>query len=165
MSPPSSLLGFFLMTGLLLNFVRSHQNQNLTAYEVLESYNFPKGILPKGVQSYVFNEDGSFVVHLDGSCKFAIEAGYTLSYGSKITGVLKYGSLKSLQGVSVKILFVWLGISEVSRGDQQLDFYVGPVSASFPLSNFYVCPRCGCGLDCDDDDGDNDNSKVAIADS
>ncbi|KAF3790179.1 hypothetical protein EJ110_NYTH16840 [Nymphaea thermarum] len=160
MTPPKSLLGLFLIAGFLLGFARSHQN--LTAYEVLESYNFPKGILPKGVKDYVFNEDGSFVAYLDGSCKFAIEAGYTLSYGSKITGVLKYGSLKNLQGVSVKVLFVWLGIWEVSRGNEQLDFYVGPVSASFPLSNFYVCPRCGCGLDCDDDDDGDSKGCVNI---
>ncbi|XP_031490602.1 uncharacterized protein LOC116257766 [Nymphaea colorata] len=162
MSPPKPFLGILLIVGFLLGFVRSHQNQTQSAYEILESYNFPRGILPKGVKSYVLKDDGSFVVQFGGSCKFQIEAGYTLDYKSRITGVLKYGSLKNLQGVSVKILFFWLGISEVDRGEGNLDFYVGPLSASFGLSNFYESPQCGCGFDCDDVNGGG-GSKQLIA--
>ncbi|CAN6458298.1 unnamed protein product [Victoria cruziana] len=162
MSSSKSFLGVLLIAGFLLGFVSSHQNQTQSAYEILESYNFPRGILPKGVKSYVLNEDGSFTVRFDGSCKFEIEAGYTLDYKSKITGVLKYGSLKNLQGVSVKVLFFWLGISEVDRGEGHLDFYVGPLSASFDLSNFFESPQCGCGFDCDDVNGGS-NSKASIA--
>ncbi|XP_058075864.1 uncharacterized protein LOC131224406 [Magnolia sinica] len=128
----------------------SSQEQGATAYEMLEKFNFPRGILPQGVRSYVLNTDGSFEVYLDGECKFGVEGGYSLSYGRKITGKVSFGSLRNLKGVSVKVLFVWMGITEVSTGNGELDFYVGPLSASFPLSNFLDCPQCGCGFNCKD---------------
>ncbi|KAL6210368.1 hypothetical protein ACLB2K_015601 [Fragaria x ananassa] len=58
------------------------------------------------------------------------------------------GKLKDLTGVSVKVLFLWLNIVEVSRRGDDLDFSVGIASASFPIDNFYECPQCGCGLNC-----------------
>ncbi|GLJ16686.1 hypothetical protein SUGI_0286570 [Cryptomeria japonica] len=119
-----------------------------SVYEVLESYNFPKGILPTNAQGYVLNPDASFQVYLDKLCSFAIEAGYQLKYQSMISGKISPGYLKNLRGISVKITFFWIDISAVELRDGQLKFYVGFISAAFPLSNFYVCPTCGCGLDC-----------------
>ncbi|XP_077224233.1 uncharacterized protein LOC143857682 [Tasmannia lanceolata] len=148
MSIFKTLIGFCLITSFFMVSAITQDSKNLTAYEMLESYNFPKGILPQGVKGYVLNQDGSFEAYLDGECNFAVEGGYSLSYRKTISGKVSVGSLKELRGVSVKVLFIWLGISEVSSVDGQLDLYVGPVSASFPLSNFEECPRCGCGLDC-----------------
>ncbi|OVA10209.1 Protein of unknown function DUF538 [Macleaya cordata] len=120
-----------------------------SAYEMLEKFNFPKGILPEGVKGYVLHEDNRFEVYLDRDCQFQVEeGGYYLYYKKKITGTVRFGSLRDLQGVSVKILFIWLGITEVSNsGDGKLDFYVGPMSASFPVSNFEENPQCGLGID------------------
>ncbi|THU62890.1 hypothetical protein C4D60_Mb01t09920 [Musa balbisiana] len=119
-----------------------------SAYEMLEKFDFPKGILPEGVKSYVLNGDGGFEVYLSGNCEFKVEGGYILKYGRKITGKVKSGSLTDLKGVSVKVLFAWFGINEVVRNDSDISFYVGPLSASFPVSNFDECPRCSCGFDC-----------------
>lgn len=129
-----------------------------SVYDVMESYNFPKGILPTNAKDYVLNDsDGAFEVFLEmdghGACTFKIEAGYQLRYQRKISGKISLGSLKNLKGVSVKILFVWLDISAVKvlvgdDNDGKLEFHVGPLSAAFPLSNFDVSPSCGCGLDC-----------------
>ncbi|KAL5205016.1 hypothetical protein ABZP36_009887 [Zizania latifolia] len=123
-----------------------------TAYEMLERYCFPRGILPEGVQSYVLRPDGSFVVHLSGNgdCEFRVRGGgtYPLRYGRRVAGNAMAGSIRALEGVSVKVLFVWLGISQVDRAGDQLSFSVGPLSASFPLANFATCPRCRCGFDC-----------------
>ncbi|KAG9454560.1 hypothetical protein H6P81_007464 [Aristolochia fimbriata] len=77
--------------------------QQVSAYEMLEKFNFPRGILPEGVRGYVLHDDGSFEVFLNGDCKFNVEGGYSLSYGKKITGKLSFGSLKDLQGVNVKV--------------------------------------------------------------
>ncbi|XP_050235564.1 uncharacterized protein LOC126685683 [Mercurialis annua] len=121
-----------------------------SAYEALAGYGFPIGILPKGVVSYELDRTtGSFRANFNGSCSFALEGSYQLKYKSTITGYVSDRKLTQLRGVSVKVLFLWLNIVEVSRSGDNLYFSVGITSASFPLDNFYVCPQCGCGLDCD----------------
>ncbi|XP_020209991.1 uncharacterized protein At5g01610 [Cajanus cajan] len=122
-----------------------------TAYEMLESFHFPEGILPKGVTGYELDPaTGKFRADLNGSCSFALEGSYRLSYQPTITGYISDGRLTELRGISVKVLFFWLNILDVARVGDDLDFSVGVASASFPLDNFFVSPQCGCGLDCND---------------
>lgn len=156
------LVGAALVLAFPFLLISAGANSNGTGesvYDVMESFKLPKGILPTNAKDYFLNDaDGSFEVLLQvdghGACSFRIEAGYQLKYQRKISGKISPGSLKNLKGVSVKILFVWLDISEVElRGgegddDGKLEFYVGPFSAAFPLSNFDISPTCGCGLDC-----------------
>ncbi|RRT68304.1 hypothetical protein B296_00005774 [Ensete ventricosum] len=125
-------------------------SDELTAYQMLEKYDFPKGILPQGVQSYALNQAGSFEVYLNGDCEFEVTGGYLLHYKRRITGTVGVGSLTNLRGVRVKVLFLWFGINEVVRSGDELKFYLGPLSASFGLSNFEECPSCRCGFDCAD---------------
>ncbi|KAJ6848212.1 uncharacterized protein M6B38_273185 [Iris pallida] len=119
-----------------------------SAYEMLEEFNFPRGILPEGVQSYTLRPDGWFEVLLWGDCDFQVEGGYPLKYRRRVTGRVDSGVLRDLNGVSVKVLFVWVGINQVIRSDSTLYFYVGPFSASFPVTNFEECPTCRCGTAC-----------------
>ncbi|CAL0316467.1 unnamed protein product [Lupinus luteus] len=120
-----------------------------TAYELLAQYNFPEGILPKGITGYELDESsGKFRAYLNGTCSFSLEGSYQLSYKPIISGHISKNRLKDLTGVSVKVLFLWLDIVEVVRDTGDLDFSVGIASASFPLDNFFVSPQCGCGLDC-----------------
>lgn len=120
-----------------------------SAYEVLQQYDFPIGILPIGVTGYELNTDtGHFSAYLNGTCSFTIENSYQLEYKSTITGVLSKDRLKDLKGVSVKVLFFWLSIVEVVHDGDELQFSVGIVSANFPVENFEEQPQCGCGLDC-----------------
>ncbi|XP_004495941.1 uncharacterized protein At5g01610-like [Cicer arietinum] len=121
-----------------------------TAYEALRNFNFPEGILPKGVIGYKLDEsNGDFRADLNGSCNFSLDGSYQLSYQSTITGHITENRLTNLRGISVKVLFFWVNILEVVRKGDNLDFSVGVASASFPLDNFFVSPQCGCGLDCD----------------
>ncbi|OAY61840.1 uncharacterized protein At5g01610 [Manihot esculenta] len=120
-----------------------------TVYEALAGFNFPIGILPKGVTGYELDSStGQFHAYLNGSCSFALEGSYQLKYKSSISGYISQNKLTKLSGISVKVLFLWLNIVEVVRNQDELDFSVGIASASFPIDNFYVCPQCGCGLDC-----------------
>ncbi|XP_006655234.1 uncharacterized protein LOC102711535 [Oryza brachyantha] len=125
-----------------------------TAYEVLESYDFPVGILPKGVTSYTLDDStGEFTATLDVSsstCSFSIQGSYSLRYDPTITGRISTDHLTDLRGVSVKVLFFWLSIVEVTRRGDQLEFSVGILSSDFAVDNFLESPQCGCGFDCDD---------------
>ncbi|KAF5196127.1 pectinesterase (Protein of unknown function, DUF538) [Thalictrum thalictroides] len=127
----------------------------LTAYDVLKSYDFPAGLLPEGVTGYELDsETGKFAAYLKGSCSFSIQ-GYQLRYKSTITGYISKGKLTKLKGVSVKILFIWVNIIEVSISDNDLEFSVGIASADFPIDNFDESPQCGCGFDCNNSGGNN----------
>lgn len=120
-----------------------------TAYEVLKSFNFPIGILPKGVIGYdLESSTGKFSAFFNGSCSFSLEGSYQLKYEPTIKGHITKGKLSNLQGVSVKVFFMWVDIVEVSRRGDELDFSVGIAGAGFPVDNFEVCPQCGCGLNC-----------------
>lgn len=120
-----------------------------TAYEILSGYNFPIGLLPKGATGYELDPTtGKFRAYLNGSCSFALEGSYQLKYKSTISGYISDNRLTNLNGISVKVLFFWLNIVEVTRRGDELEFSVGIASATFPIDNFYECPQCGCGLDC-----------------
>ncbi|KAK7277764.1 hypothetical protein RJT34_22781 [Clitoria ternatea] len=122
-----------------------------TAYEMLKRFNFPEGLLPKGITSYELDESsGKFRADLNGSCSFSLEGSYQLRYKPTITGYISDGRLTELRGISVKVLLFWLNILDVIRIGHDLDFSVGVATASFAVDNFFVSPQCGCGLDCDD---------------
>ncbi|XP_068660631.1 uncharacterized protein At5g01610-like [Aristolochia californica] len=122
---------------------------NLSAYQVLEGYDFPIGLLPQGVLGYELDRDtGRFKAYLNGSCSFSLEGSYQLKYKSTISGYISKDRLRDLSGISVKVLFFWLNIVEVKRIGDDLEFSVGIASANFPIDNFEECPQCGCGLDC-----------------
>ncbi|CAN8295862.1 unnamed protein product [Cochlearia groenlandica] len=121
-----------------------------TAYTLLQRYNFPVGILPKGVLSYDLDESrGQFHAYFDKSCSFALQdSSYQLEYKSTISGYISQNKITKLTGVKVKVLFVWLSIVEVIRNGDKLEFSVGITSADFAIEEFYESPQCGCGFDC-----------------
>lgn len=145
----SSAGGLLLIISLsLLSSAPLSTANPLTVYEALRSYDFPVGLLPKGVTSYELDPTtGKFSVKLNGSCSFNID-GYALKYKSTISGTISTDKIKDLKGIEVKILFFWVNIIEVTKDKDELDFSVGIASASFPLDSFYESPQCGCGFDC-----------------
>ncbi|XAR61354.1 hypothetical protein NMG60_11035038 [Bertholletia excelsa] len=147
---PISLL-FLSSFAIQLPVSAADGGESLSAYDILQSYDFPVGLLPKGVQGYDLDRTtGKFNVYLNGSCSFSLEGSYQLKYKATISGILYKGRLSNLSGISVKVLFIWLNIVEVVRTGEDLQFSVGIASADFPVDNFEICPQCGCGLDCDD---------------
>ncbi|KAF7137488.1 hypothetical protein RHSIM_Rhsim07G0203200 [Rhododendron simsii] len=143
-------------------------DDTLTAYEVLEEYGFPIGLLPQGITGYELDKStGEFSAYLNSTCTFTI-SGYELKYKTTITGVITSGKLYKLSGISVKVLFLWLNIAEVIRDDddddddKELEFSVGIASADFPVDGFDERPQCGCGFDCGDISGGRTRSRWAI---
>ncbi|XP_047328287.1 uncharacterized protein At5g01610-like [Impatiens glandulifera] len=124
------------------------EDNALSAYDVLKQYNFPVGILPKGVIGYEINRNsGKFKVYLKETCSFSIE-GYDLKYKSTITGTIIQGRIYDLKGISVNVVIFWWNIQEVRRDGDKLQLSVGIASASFSVDEFNESPQCGCGFDC-----------------
>ncbi|KAI3975501.1 hypothetical protein MKX01_038770 [Papaver californicum] len=123
------------------------ENSNLSAYEILQVYGFPVGLLPVGVTGYELDKSsGKFAVYFcAGDCSFPL-SGYQLKYKSTTTGIISNGKLTNLSGISVKVLFVWANIIEVLKSDQ-LKFSIGIASAYFSI-DIYDSPKCGCGIKC-----------------
>ncbi|XP_073003882.1 uncharacterized protein At5g01610-like [Typha latifolia] len=130
----------------LVAFCKSHHQLLIkfpSAYQILKEFDLPGGILPEGVQSYLLRKDGTFDVYLDGKCEFKVADKYLVRYKRKISGMVEAGLVKDLDGVSVKVLFLWVGISKVERAGDEIRFYVGPIpAASFPASSLEESPRC-----------------------
>ncbi|MED6121402.1 hypothetical protein PIB30_029778 [Stylosanthes scabra] len=150
---PTIFLTIFILIFLSITTSSSSASEEntttLTAYDVLKKFNFPIGLLPNGVLSYELEPStGNFKAYLlDATCTFKIQS-YNLKYKSTITGVISKNKIYSLNGIQVKVLFLWLNIVSVTRVDDELQFSVGIASADFAVSNFYECPSCGCGFDC-----------------
>ncbi|GJN28064.1 hypothetical protein PR202_gb16145 [Eleusine coracana subsp. coracana] len=106
---------------------------------MLEQYNLTRGILPEGVTGYILNPDGSFEVDLPADCNLRA-GGMNVRYSSAIKGNIQNQTISDLQGVHVKELFVWIGITKVTASDGQLNFVAGPISKSFPVDKFSNSP-------------------------
>ncbi|KAL3328768.1 hypothetical protein AABB24_036070 [Solanum stoloniferum] len=152
-------LCIFLLLSAASPVIGDEDSQSPTVYEILQEYDFPVGILPKGVTKYELNKaTGNFAVYFNESCSFSI-SGYNLKYMSKITGKISKDRLANLKGVQVKLLLFWINIVEVTRDGDDLDFSVGIASADFAIDNFYESPQCGCGFDCVDS-GENGSDNI-----
>ncbi|KAF8765594.1 hypothetical protein HU200_008083 [Digitaria exilis] len=138
-----------------------------SAYEMLEGFGFPRGILPEGVTGYTYRpSDGAFEVFMGGDCEFDVDGGYRLTYRRRIYGNVEGGSIRNLGGVSVRMfLFNW-GIDRVVMEDAgHLMFYVGPISQAFPADNFEESPQCRgrrCGGGISDDGAAVDVAATAM---
>lgn len=117
-----------------------------TAYEVLVSYGFPEGLLPKTVvnsgEDYSLDGSGVFELHLERSCRFTIPGSYEVKYSSRIAGSIEAGRLRNLSGIAVHIFYVWWDIDGITVNGKDLTFQVGPFSSSFPAENFDENPMC-----------------------
>ncbi|XP_015692964.1 uncharacterized protein LOC102721167 [Oryza brachyantha] len=119
-----------------------------SAYEMLERFGFPRGILPEGVTGYTLRpSSGEFEVYLGGTedipCEFEVDGGYRLTYQRRIYGRVSGGSISDLHGVTVRVFFMNWGIDRVVMADAaHLMFYVGPLSQSFSADSFDESPRC-----------------------
>uniref|UniRef100_A0A0E0ME67 DUF538 family protein n=1 Tax=Oryza punctata TaxID=4537 RepID=A0A0E0ME67_ORYPU len=114
-----------------------------TAYEMLQKFGFPVGILPEGVQGYKLADDGSsFEVYLAGDCQFRAAKKYVLHYSSRVAGRIAACSIAALEGVKVKEAFAWLRISQVDVDGDHLKLHVGLFTTSVAADQLAVSPQC-----------------------
>ncbi|KAM7254796.1 hypothetical protein ACFE04_020037 [Oxalis oulophora] len=141
-------MAFLCIILFLISFSAPFATASKTAYDILQEYGLPVGLLPKGVESYTFDTStGKFEVDFADTCSFKIDS-YELKYGSKITGVISEDKLSSLSGIKVKVWIFWFSIKQVTRDDNKIEFSVGVGDTDFPVDNFATSPTCGCGFDC-----------------
>lgn len=102
---PTTTAGGLTISLLLIVLLQSPlAASSLNAYEALQEFNFPEGLLPKGVTGYELDRDtGTFRAFLDGSCSFSLEGSYQLNYKPTISGYISENRLTGLSGVSVKV--------------------------------------------------------------
>ncbi|GJM94570.1 hypothetical protein PR202_ga11232 [Eleusine coracana subsp. coracana] len=115
------------------------------AHEMLEKYDFPRAILPKGVKGYTLGPNGSFVVYLSGDCSIHVN-NVQIIYNSSISGKIQNRRIHDLKGVGVNLFFLWIFVDQVDRIDNQIQFHSNwhskSVSKSFLVSQFTNSPVC-----------------------
>uniref|UniRef100_A0A1D1ZCN9 Uncharacterized protein At5g01610 n=1 Tax=Anthurium amnicola TaxID=1678845 RepID=A0A1D1ZCN9_9ARAE len=118
---------------------------NASVFEVLPQYGLPSGLLPDAVASYSLDAEGRFVVELDRSSCYVQFGSYLVYYARRITGTLKVGSIRDLEGIQVQRLFLWFGVDEIKVDLPPSDyiyFEVGWITKRLPIDDFRNVHSC-----------------------
>ena len=122
------------------------QNRNPTAYDVVEHYDLPIGLLPIGVKGYKLNyTTGKFSVYLNDTCTFS-EGLHKLKYKLTIKGYLSKGKMSKVEGISLRFFLTWMNIVEILGRGKYIDFYVEGGKAGFPMDHFEDSPPCSMNV-------------------
>uniref|UniRef100_A0ACD5US07 Uncharacterized protein n=1 Tax=Avena sativa TaxID=4498 RepID=A0ACD5US07_AVESA len=112
-----------------------------TVPELMDRFGLPRALLPNTARRYLLHDDGSFELFLDDVCE--VEAGgYRVRYDIRLTGSVAAGAVTGLEGIRVRVLFVWVPVTGVEVGGGVVTLSVGPVKKSFPVVGFKTSPRC-----------------------
>ncbi|KAL6652689.1 hypothetical protein ACP70R_011614 [Stipagrostis hirtigluma subsp. patula] len=115
-----------------------------TVPELMDRFGLPRALLPATARRYLLHDDGSFELFLDDGC--VVEAGgYRVAYDIELTGAVSHGTVTGLEGVRVRVLFVWVPITGVEVRGGEVTVSVGPIKKSFPVVGFKSSPRCIAG--------------------
>jgi len=81
-------------------------SNSTTIYDELRAQGLPVGLLPKGIAKYSFNgTSGEFEVWMPEPCNAKFEN--EVHYDSNIKGILGFGRIGKLSGMSAQELFLW----------------------------------------------------------
>ncbi|CAJ1823475.1 unnamed protein product [Sphenostylis stenocarpa] len=119
-------------------------SNSTTIYDELRAQGLPVGLLPKGVAKYSLNgTSGEFEVWMEEPCNAKFEN--EVHYDSNIKGILGFGRIGKLSGVSAQELFLWFPVKGI-RVDVPtsglIHFDVGVADKQFSLSLFEDPPDC-----------------------
>ncbi|KAK8545925.1 hypothetical protein V6N13_067171 [Hibiscus sabdariffa] len=128
----------FLVFFLFLNFLTAQSSSPPSIYDYLKHNGLPVGIFPKGITDFsVDHETNRFQVNLTQPCNSDSEIQF--HYDFNITGILSFGKIANLSGVSQQELFLWfpvIGIRVDDPASGLINFDVGVVDKQFSLSLF-----------------------------
>ncbi|XP_051217493.1 uncharacterized protein [Lolium perenne] len=135
------LLPFLCLSFLLTSSTSTAPYNPPTVPELMDLFGLPRALLPTTARRYLLHNDGSFELFLDDVCE--VEAGgYRVLYDIRLAGSLAAGSVTGLEGVRVRVLFVWVPVTGVEVGGGVVTLSVGPLKKSFPAVGFKTSPRC-----------------------
>jgi len=97
-----------------------------TAYDLLERFKLPRGILPQGVTGLVLRQDSTFVVQLPSECSVQV-GGFVIRYEPVISGSVTPGAIHGLRGVSVHILLD-ISVTDVVVTGDEVTFTAGIIN-------------------------------------
>ncbi|XP_051132217.1 uncharacterized protein At5g01610-like [Andrographis paniculata] len=132
-----------LICSLLVPVAISDEAPKFSAYEILKAHGLPMGLLPKGVKNFSFDDSGKFQVHLDRACNAKFEN--EIHYDMNVSGILSFGQINELSGISAQDLFLWFPVLEIRvdiPSSGLIYFNVGVVSKQFSLSMFETPRDC-----------------------
>lgn len=143
MESASSVAATFCLIVLIHSTLVNSFRELPTAYDVLEDYSFPVGLLPDGVvKGYDLNPiTGEFTAYLNDTCRL-IEGGFQVKYDPKITGFIANSKLSGVKGVSVLVLRKWRSIGEILRHGIHVHFFAGVAAEKFHIRDFDESPLC-----------------------
>ncbi|XP_078169865.1 uncharacterized protein LOC144564191 isoform X2 [Carex rostrata] len=115
-----------------------------SVYDALQSHGLPRGLLPRGIESFTVNSStGRFEATIEPPCTATFYS--DIHYNRTITGTLSYGEITSISGISALELFIWFPVLEIRvdvPSSGLICFDVGVVYKRYPLSLFELPPLC-----------------------
>ncbi|GLT51861.1 hypothetical protein SLA2020_252380 [Shorea laevis] len=122
----------------LLIFLSFQSTTPSSIYDHLQLNGLPIGLLPKGITDFSIDpQSHRFRVNLTQPCNAKFET--QLHYDFNVSGVLSYGKIDELSGVSQQELFLWFPVKGIRVDDPSsglIHFDVGVVDKQFSLSLF-----------------------------
>ena len=118
--------------------------EKISVYEVLRLHGFPPGLIPNNVEGYSLDSvTGDFSLDLGDSCRVNLPPdNYLAAFSRRLTGKLRNGQIKELDGIRVRAFFRWWTISGIRSTGDDLVFEVGVTSAKYASKNFNVSLEC-----------------------
>ncbi|KOM37008.1 hypothetical protein LR48_Vigan03g038900 [Vigna angularis] len=119
-------------------------SNSTTIYDELRAQGLPEGLLPKGIAKYSLNgTSGEFEVWMPEPCNAKFEN--EVHYDSNIKGILGFGRIGELSGMSAQELFLWFPVKGI-RVDVPtsglIHFDVGVADKQLSLFLFEDPPDC-----------------------
>jgi hypothetical protein len=117
--------------------------------ELLQKYQIPKGIFPKNVLNYEFDEaTGRLAVVLPFICEVKFRDESIVRYDKRVTGILSTGVFKNIEGMKTKIMMMWSKVVSVTmdKPDSTKVVFVSSMNKARPR-DAYAFLRDGIEVD------------------
>ncbi|CAL0310226.1 unnamed protein product [Lupinus luteus] len=126
---------------LLLTYFTTPSLSAQDAYQILESNNFPKGLLPRDATLRSFDASSKKVnITLDEPCELKSQ---NMRFDRVITFVIKKDSLTKVEGIKEKVITPWyISIKNIVRNKDELQFTSGEFSLNSSVTRYEQIQQC-----------------------